>query len=82
MKWIKVSERLPEIGNKVLVTDGKDWSWYDVSWRYDENKDLRDRARTNKNKYPESIVWYTSCCCNQFEESEIKYWSPIEAPKG
>jgi hypothetical protein len=81
MKWISVKERLPEIGTSVIVNDGKS-DWYNISWRYDRNKDARDRAKTRKDKYPEEIGWYTSCCCNQFSSSEIVYWTEIQPPKG
>lgn len=80
MKWIKVSERLPEIGVSVIVTDGKS-DWYNISWRYDFNKSDRDKAKTRKDKYPEKIMWHTSCCCNEFSESQIIYWAEIEPPK-
>lgn len=65
MKWIKCSERLPEINKSILVTDGTD-IW--VSYRL--NPDI---IPTCKNSY------FSCSCCNNCPQysTDITKWMPL-----
>lgn len=81
MKWIKTCEKLPELGEWVLVCDDDGDRFMAVL--SDINRGSRERARTRKDKYPVKLIWnLPSQCCYSFDEEldAYPYWALL--PKG
>lgn len=79
MKWIKCSDKLPELGKLVLVYS----ECFIIARVWDKNE--WDRKYSSLNK-PIELVWDIGCCCPgccQFWEiSPEDYWMELpDAPK-
>lgn len=82
--WHDVKDKMPELGECVLVTDGES---VEIKYLYDRNARNRIKARTRKDKYPVDIIWsdYCYCGCGDINNLKITYWmylpEPIKIPK-
>jgi len=79
MKWVKCSERMPELDKWVMVhfkyTDNGHEVPFSFAFLWDENEGLRERSRKHKDKYPVSLAWeglrYADEC------REVTHWMPL-----
>jgi len=70
MEWISVEEKLPDPNVHVLTPDGEGLYWVCERWISEEHQ---------QKEYFKSVI--CTCCNNEYEHANIKYWSYIEPPK-
>lgn len=71
-RWISVNDKLPELDERVLIYQE---GFIIISYLKDENKDLRDSARTRKDKYPPKIKW--AYICYDPDDYNPSHWMPL-----
>lgn len=79
MEWISVKDKLPELEERVLVTNG---NYVEIKYLYDSNAFERNRARARKDKYAINIIWYNycSCGCGDLDTLKVTHWTSLPNP--
>jgi len=76
LKWIKCSERLPELDKDVLTYDGNIVSIAELC----DTNTYRISISSSKNEDYKNLAWLNGSTFDDFEDSYITHWS--ELPEG